>query len=158
MIQNMIISFIIFKTKKHVKSLSWIWIWIWICNWWLICFVMALPMVLNKHYISMSNITPNQASLIIRNIGYYILSSWHGYRYHQWVNSLTPGRCSCNFKLLIFKPKSKTDILNILCEIALRWMPQSPTDDKSSLVIAWTNVDPVLWNHISSLDHNELTE
>ena len=115
MIQNMIISFIIFKTIKHVKSLSWICIWIWICNWWLICFVMALSMLLNKHYISMSNITPNQASLIICNIGYYILSSWHGYRYHQWVNSLTPGRCSCNFKLLIFKPQSKTDIFNILC-------------------------------------------
>ena len=44
------------------------------------------------------------------------------------INSLCPGRCDCNLKLIIFKHLSMTDILNISYEIALRWMPQELTD------------------------------
>ena len=57
----------------------------------------------------------------------------------QWVNTLAPGRCGCNLKLVIFKHTSRVDILSISCEIALRWMPQDFTDDKSTLVqvMAW---------------------
>ena len=47
----------------------------------------------------------------------------------QWVNSLSPGTYGCNLKLVIFKLKSRTDILSISCEIALRWMPQDLTDE-----------------------------
>ena len=54
-------------------------------------------------------------------------------------NSLVPDRCGCNLKLGIFKFTSKVNILSISCEIALRWMPQEFTDDKSTLVqvMAW---------------------
>ena len=53
--------------------------------------------------------------------------------------SLVPGRCGCNLKLIIFKRMSRTDILSISCEIALRWMPQELTYGKSTLVqvMAW---------------------
>ena len=43
--------------------------------------------------------------------------------------SLTSGRCGCNLELIILKPISGVDILNIFCEIALKWMPEDPTDD-----------------------------
>ena len=74
------------------------------------------------------------------------------------LNSLVPGRCGCNLKLVIFKLTSRLDILSISCEIALRWMPKDFTDDKSTLVevITWANVDPVLYLHMASLGHNEL--
>ena len=49
-------------------------------------------------------------------------------------NSLAPGRCSCNLKLLIFKPMSRIDIFISSCEIALRWMAQDHSDDWSTLV------------------------
>ena len=54
-------------------------------------------------------------------------------------NSLAPGRCGCNLKLVIFKLTSRVDILSISCEIALRWMTQDFIDDKSTLVqvMAW---------------------
>ena len=51
-----------------------------------------------------------------------------------FLNLLVPGRCRCNLKLVIFKLMSRVDILSISCEIALRWMPQDITDDKSTLV------------------------
>ena len=55
------------------------------------------------------------------------------------VNSLVPVRCRCNFKLVLFKFTSRIIILSISCEIALGWMPQDFTDDKSTLVqvMAW---------------------
>ena len=40
------------------------------------------------------------------------------------LNSLTPGRCGCNLKSVMFKLISRIDILSISCEIAPRWMPQ----------------------------------
>ena len=53
--------------------------------------------------------------------------------------TLVPERCGCNLELVIFKFTSKVDILSISCELALRWMPQDFTDDKSTLaqVMAW---------------------
>ena len=48
---------------------------------------------------------------------------------HQYmINSLVPGRCGCNLKLVIFKLTARVDILSISCEIALRWMPQDFID------------------------------
>ena len=41
------------------------------------------------------------------------------------INSLAPGRCDCNVKLVIFKPLSRIDILSISCDL---------TDDYSKLV------------------------
>ena len=38
----------------------------------------------------------------------------------QQVNPLAPGRCSCDLKLVIFKLKSRMNILSISCEIVLR--------------------------------------
>ena len=48
------------------------------------------------------------------------------------INPLAPGDTS-NFELMIFKLISMTDILSI-CEIALRRMPQDPTDNQSKLL------------------------
>ena len=66
-------------------------------------------------------------------------TSLHGLHQAQQINSLAPGRCGCNVKLVIFKLTSRVHILSIWCEIALRWMPLDFTDDKSTLVqvMAW---------------------
>ena len=52
-------------------------------------------------------------------------------------NPLAPGRCK--LKLVIFKLKSRLNILSISCEITLRWIQQDLIDDKSALVqvMAW---------------------
>ena len=67
----------------------------------------------------------------------------------QCVNSLVLGRCGYNFKYVIFKYISVIDVLNISCEIAMRWMPRDP---HSWLVkIGWgnglvlTGNKPLLW-------------
>ena len=54
----------------------------------------------------------------------------------QWLNSLDPGRFHFNFRKVIFK---LTGGWGISYEIALRWMPQDLTYDKSTLVqvMAW---------------------
>ena len=44
-------------------------------------------------------------------------------------NSLAPGRCSCNSKLVILKFISRIKIMNISCEIAFESMPQDFGDD-----------------------------
>ena len=44
------------------------------------------------------------------------------------LNSLAPGRFDYSLKLVTFKLISKINILNIFCEIAIRWMPQNLTD------------------------------
>ena len=55
------------------------------------------------------------------------------------LTQLAPGRCGCYLKKVIFKLISRINILSILCEIVLSWMPQDLTDDKSTLVqvMAW---------------------
>ena len=54
------------------------------------------------------------------------------------INSLASWRCGCNFKSVIFKIKSQKDILSILCEIALIWIPQELTDKLTLIeVMAW---------------------
>ena len=54
-------------------------------------------------------------------------------------NSLAPGRCGCNFKLVIFKLIPKIVMFRISCEIALRWIPEDLVNGKSTLVqiMAW---------------------
>ena len=58
------------------------------------------------------------------------------------INSLAPGGCAGNVKLVMFI--SKIDIMNISCETALRYMPQKFTDDQSTLVqvMAWCLTAP----------------
>ena len=71
--------------------------------------------------------------------------SWHWNKSYtvrntDLINSLAPGRCGYNPKLIFFfKIITRLDIWNISCEIALRWMPQNTFDDKSTLVqvMAW---------------------
>ena len=55
------------------------------------------------------------------------------------VNSLAPGRFEQNFRWVIFKLISVTDVWGVSCKIALRWMPLDLTDEKSTLVqvMAW---------------------
>ena len=84
------------------------------------------------------------------------------------VNSLATGRYSCNFEWVIFKLISSIDIFSIICEIALRWMPQDLTYywPTSVQVMAWCHLatshylinddDQVLWPHMVFIGHNEL--
>ena len=55
------------------------------------------------------------------------------------VNSLAPGRSQCGFKNVILNLASLIDIFKSSYVNVLRWMPQEPTDDKSTLVqvMAW---------------------
>ena len=54
-------------------------------------------------------------------------------------NSLVPGKCGCNNKLLIFRTLSVPDILSFPCEI----LPSDLTDDYSTFVqvMAWCRQD-----------------
>ena len=76
--------------------------------------------------------------------------AWHIQHVHEYTllthkstggpfNSLSPRICSFNIEFVIFKLISWTDILSVSCEIALSWMPQDITGDKSTLVqvMAW---------------------
>ena len=85
------------------------------------------------------------------------------------INSLSTGRClsmPCNFKSLISKHVLLIQFMNT-CEITFRWIPQNTFDDKSvnfasvngvrQQAITRANVDSVLYHHMASLGHNELT-
>ena len=54
-------------------------------------------------------------------------------------NSLAHGRFGLNFKIIIFKLISWTDISCTSCKIFVRWIPPSSIGDKSTLVqvMAW---------------------
>ena len=62
----------------------------------------------------------------------------------QWINSLTPGGCCCNLKLVILKLLSWIDVLRFSCKIPLRWMPKDLTGGYSTLVhvMAWCRQAP----------------
>ena len=47
----------------------------------------------------------------------------------QAITSVASARYVYDIKLLIFKLRSRIDILSISHKIALRWMPQDLTDD-----------------------------
>ena len=49
------------------------------------------------------------------------------------VNSLAPERCGSNFTSVVFKCILHMDILSTSCDIGHSWVPQSPTDDNSTL-------------------------
>ena len=55
------------------------------------------------------------------------------------INSLAPGRSSCDFKNVIFNLPLLIGIFKSSYDNVLKWMPQDLTDDKSTLVqvIAW---------------------
>ena len=57
----------------------------------------------------------------------------------QWVNSLETWRYGSNFKCITFKLIIQNRSFGIWCEIALRWIPQNFTNEKSTLlqVMAW---------------------
>ena len=59
----------------------------------------------------------------------------------QWVNSLVPGRCSCNLVLVIVRFILRLDILTICYEITLGWIPKDLTDYLSKLV------QVMVWHH-----------
>ena len=55
------------------------------------------------------------------------------------LNSLVPGWFQFNIRTVVFKLTLVNGGWDISCEIALRWMPQDLTDDRSTLVqeMAW---------------------
>ena len=79
-----------------------------------------------------------------------------------WMfNSLAPRKFEWNFRWVIFVLNLVIDGWCISGKIALRWMPLSLADDKSTLVqvMAWcrqSNGDQDLCCHMVSLGHNEL--
>ena len=91
---------------------------------------------------------------------------WQQWCWMTGANLLVPGRFGCNLELVIFKLTSRVDMLSISCEIALSWMPQDFTDDKSTLaqVMAWCLTAPShylgqCWPRSTSthdIGHNEL--
>ena len=79
-----------------------------------------------------------QDTLDVHQLAYVIMMVADTLATSRWqVNSLVPGRCGCNLKLV--KLTWKVHILSISCEIALRWIPQDFTVDESTLVqvMAW---------------------
>ena len=91
---------------------------------------------------SISRLRKNGCQLV-DNIFKFVFLYTHGTS--TWrVNSLASEKCSCNFKLVIFKFISRIIILSISCNIALRWMPEYLTDNKSTLVqvMAWCRQVP----------------
>ena len=83
----------------------------------------------------------------------------------QIVNPLAPGRLKQNIRWIIFKLILVIDGWGISCEIALKWLSQDRTDDKSPLVqvmatkqqaITWAHIGPDLCCHMASLGHKKL--
>ena len=68
----------------------------------------------------------------VMSVDYYRVLAWFLNNINRGINSLPPRRCRCNLKLVILKLISKID--SISCKIALRWIPQDVSDDKSILV------------------------
>ena len=59
-------------------------------------------------------------------------------QHYFYINSLTLGRFQFNIRKVIFKLTLVNDSWGISYELALRWMPQGLTDDKSLVqVMAW---------------------
>ena len=52
-----------------------------------------------------------------------------GQRRVNFINTLAPGRCGCNLKLVIIKLISMIGILSTSYENALMWKPEDLTDD-----------------------------
>ena len=62
----------------------------------------------------------------------------------KYFNSLAPGRFENDFQNIFFKLIPWIDTLSNSCETVLRRMPQSPSNDKSTLVqvMAWCRQAP----------------
>ena len=82
-------------------------------------------------------------------------------------NSLSPWRCGNNLEGIIFKLITQNSGFGTRYEIALRWMPQHLTNNKSTLVQAtawchqvtsyyWANIDTDLCPHMVLWSHNGL--
>ena len=75
---------------------------------------------------------------------------WQNWCHHysstrqQLVNSLAPERCVSNFEIVISNHMVRIDFLSTGYEIALKWMPQNLTNEKSTLdqVMAWCLTAP----------------
>ena len=67
------------------------------------------------------------------------MSFWYQEKIKSRINSLVPGRRGNYFKCIIFKLIMQNTSFRAHCEIALMWMPQNFTDEKSTLVrvMAW---------------------
>ena len=81
----------------------------------------------------MSHISPKQPSCFSKNTVFENQDSWN----LLWIkrfNSLASERCTCNLKLVTFKPIPRIDLLSISCEITLRWMPLDLANDRSALI------------------------
>ena len=118
-------------------------------------------------YVSVANIPfPHQADCTNQ---YIIVASRLIAQTGIFANYFTSSTCVCNLKLLIFKLISSIDILSISCEIALRWMPEDCTALMTShrwfrfwlgtvrqQAITSTNIDQVLWRHMTSISLNGL--
>ena len=78
------------------------------------------------------------------------------------MNSLAPGGCDRISKIIIFKLLIQNSSMGTCCEIALSWMPQNLTNEKSTLVQVMAlchqaNLDPNFCHHMVLLGHNELS-
>ena len=65
--------------------------------------------------------------------------NWLKPRQQSNFNSLSPGKCGCDFKCVDFHCNLGTGMLSIQINFTLRWMPEDHTNGKSELiqVMAW---------------------
>ena len=81
-----------------------------------------------------------------------VLSGWLEYKNAMRMNSLAPGRCSCNLTLVIFKlilisiRIMRIDLLSTACEIELRWIPQD--------LIYWSTLVQVMACRYQATSHH----
>ena len=76
----------------------------------------------------------------------------------SFQNGHLTGRCNCNFKSVIFKLILKIDILSTSHEIACKWMPKEPTNDRSTLVQVMTVPNNPLPEPMLIRSHNGLLQ
>ena len=70
-----------------------------------------------------------------------------------FINSLVPGRCSCNYTSIIFILISRMDIVSISCETLVQVMAWCHQATSYCLSQCWPRC---VWPYGASLGHNEL--
>ena len=80
------------------------------------------------------------------------------------IDSMTPVRCGCNFKSVIFELISRIQVLSISCKIgqydktslmiSLHWFKYWPATVMQQ-AITWRSVEQISWRHMVSIGQNQ---
>ena len=80
-----------------------------------------------------------------------------GYMTFTELTHCPPSRCGCEFKCLMFIHNLVIDILNISSGIVLRWLPQDPTDYKSTLGLSRWRQQAIIPEPMLTKNHDAVT-